>query len=136
MDLLKLALKFFGLSGIGWLMDMAVYSALCMFSSRLFLNNTISSWVGVTFVFITSTRTLFKNNSRMPLKVKYLVYLLYQAALIYLISKLLVAVSAFIVSFVPLAFVQKMSALIAKIIVTPVTMVLNFFVMKLLIEKL
>ena len=136
MDLLKLALKFFGLSGIGWLMDMTLYSTLCLFSPRLFLNNTISSWLGVTFVFIFSTRTLFKNNSRIPLKLKYVIYLLYQAVLIYSISKLLVVVSAFIINIVPFHFVHKLSALLAKIIVTPLTMILNFFFMKGLIEKI
>lgn len=136
MDLLKLALKFFGLSGIGWLLDVALYSVLCLFSSKLFLNNTISSWLGVTFVFIFSTRTLFKNNSRIPLKLKYLIYLLYQAALIYAISKMLVLLSGFIVDIAPFPFIQRMSALIAKVFVTPFSMVLNFFFMKGLIEKL
>lgn len=71
-------LKFIGFSGIGWILDFSVYTGLGFFSSNLDLNNRISSWVGVTFVFIFATRKVFKNNSRISLKWKYFIYILYQ----------------------------------------------------------
>ena len=100
------------------------------------LDNFISPWVGVTFVFIFATRKIFENNSRIDLKWKYLIYIVYQVLLIFLVSKLLGLIDSFIVSNISLAVVTRFSAIIAKILVTPITMILNFFVMKGLIEKL
>ncbi len=134
--LLIQAVKFVGLSGIGWLLDFGVYTLLGLFFSNLELNNTISSWVGVTFVFIFATRKVFKSNSRIPLMFKYIIYIVYQAVLIFFISKLLNGINHFIVVNISIGFVLKFSAIISKIVVTPITMVLNFFVMKGVIEKI
>ena len=134
--LLYQAIRFIGLSGIGWLLDFGTYICLGFISSNLVINNFISSWVGVTFVFIFATRKVFQNNSRIPLGVKYLIYILYQIILITLVSKLLGAIDSFIVSHIAWELVLKFSGIIAKIIITPITMILNFFVMKGVIEKL
>lgn len=134
--LLKQAVQFIGISGIGWLLDFAVYTVLGMLFHDLFFGNMISSWVGVTFVFLFSTRSVFQNNSKIALKWKYLIYILYQCILIFFISKLLNAVHLFIVAHVMVDVAVKFSAIIAKIVVTPVTMTLNFFVMKGIIEKI
>ena len=135
-DLLKQAIKFFGISGIGWLLDFFTYLALNHFIDNPTINNIISSWVGVTFVFIFGTRKVFKNNSRISLKWKYVIYLVYQVILIYLMSKLLGFINSFLVSNVTLEIVIQYSAIISKILITPITMVVNFIVMKNLIEKL
>ena len=87
--LLKQIVKFVGISGIGWLLDFFTYTSLSFCSHNIVINNIISSWIGVTFVFIFATRKVFKNNSRISLKKKYAIYLAYQLILIYLISKLL-----------------------------------------------
>lgn len=134
--LIKQAISFIGLSGIGWLLDFGVYTLLGIISNRLEINNMISSWVGVTFVFIFSTRTVFISNSKIPLKAKYLIYIVYQFVLILLMSKLLRYLNSVILSYFTLWFIQKFSAIISKILITPITMILNFFVMKGLIEKL
>ena len=134
--LLYQAIRFIGLSGIGWLLDFGTYICLGFISSNLVINNFISSWVGVTFVFIFATRKVFQNNSRIPLGVKYLIYILYQIILITLVSKLLGAIDSFIVSHIAWELVLKFSGILAKIIITPITMILNFFVMKGVIEKL
>lgn len=130
------AIKFFGLSGIGWLLDFSVYTALAFVSTNLVLNNYISSWVGVTFVFIFATRKIFKNNSKISLVWKYVIYILYQAIMIFLMSKLLGAINGVIVSYFTMAIILRFSALLSKIIVTPISMVINFVVMKFVIEKL
>ena len=130
------AIKFFGISGIGWLLDFGTYTVLGVFFHNLFLNNVISSWIGVTFTFVFSTRTVFKNRSSMPVKVKYLLYLLYQAALIFVVSKLVQFVDTQLLRVFDAHIIVKSSYLIAKILVTPVTMVLNFLVMKILLEKI
>ena len=134
--LLLQAIHFIGLSGIGWILDFITFALLKLVSENLILNNFISSWVGVTFVFIFATRKVFQNNSKISLKWKYLIYILYQIILILCISKLLDLVNAFILAHFTIAILVKLSAIISKIVVTPITMILNFFVMKGLIEKL
>lgn len=129
-------LRFLGISGIGWILDFITYTCLGFFSKNLVLNNTISSWIGVTFVFIFSTRKVFENQSKISLKWKYLIYLLYQCILIFLVSKLLNGVNSFIIQHIAIAFIIRFSPIISKIAVTPFTMVLNYFVMKIIIEKL
>lgn len=135
-SLLKQGLKFVGFSGIGWILDFCIYTVLGIWSQSLQINNTISSWVGVTFVFVFSTRHVFKNNSRISLKWKYGIYLLYQCVLIFVISKLLSIINGFILNYVELEIVRSCSSIIAKILITPVTMTLNFFVTKIIIEKI
>ena len=135
-NLLLQALKFFGISGIGWLLDFGAYTLLGVFSENLFLNNVVSSWLGVTFTFVFSTRAVFKSAGRIPLWAKYAVYLLYQAVLIFCISRLLEVIDGEILRQCGVEFIQKSSYIIAKIIVTPITMVLNFLVMKGLMERI
>ncbi len=134
--LLHQAVRFVGLSGIGWLLDMATYTILGFFSKNLFVNNYISSWVGVTFVFIFSTRMVFRNNSKIPLKAKYVIYLVYQVLLILVMSKLLTVINAFLLAHVTWELVTRFASIISKILITPITMVLNFFVMKGIIERI
>lgn len=134
--LLSQAVRFVGLSGIGWILDFATYTILGVWSFNLVLNNTISSWVGVTFVFLFSTRAIFQNNSRISLKWKYVIYLFYQCGLIFFISRLLNILNTYIVTNVSMELVRNFSTIISKIIVTPVTMMLNFFVMKGVVENL
>ena len=135
-DLLKQAVKFVGLSGIGWILDFGTYTGLGFVSHNIILNNIISSWIGVTFVFIFATRKIFQNNSKISLKWKYVIYLLYQCVLIFFISKLLGVVNLFILNNITIELILRFSTIISKIVVTPVTMILNFIVMKNVIEKL
>ena len=134
--LLLQAVHFVGLSGIGWILDFITFTLLGFVSKNLVLNNFISSGVGVTFVFIFATRGIFKNNSKISLKWKYIIYIIYQCVLIFFMSKLLDAVNGFIVAHFAVDIIVRFAAIISKIVITPISMVLNFFVMKGLIEKL
>lgn len=134
--LLLQAIKFVGLSGIGWILDFCTYTGLGIISENLVLNNTVSSWVGVTFVFLFATRKVFENDSKISLKWKYIIYLFYQVALIFFISKLLNMINIFIITNVNIGIILHFSSTISKFIVTPITMISNFFVMKGVIEKL
>ena len=135
-NLLLQAVRFFGISGIGWLLDFCTYAALGLFSRNLFLNNIVSSWVGVTFTFVFSTRTVFRSAGRIPLAAKYALYLIYQLVLILAVSWLVKIIDLSLVRVFESALVKQTSHLIAKVVVTPVTMILNFFVMKILVEEL
>ena len=130
------AIRFVGLSGIGWLLDFCVFAILGNVSSNVIANNFLSSWMGVTFVFLFATRKVFRNNSRISLKWKYAIYLLYQLILIALVSQLLGFVNGLLLDYVHISLIEQFSGIAAKILVTPITMLLNFIVMKNLIEKL
>ena len=134
--LLVQAIRFVGLSGIGWLLDFCVFAILGNVSSNVIANNFLSSWMGVTFVFLFATRKVFRNNSRISLKWKYAIYLLYQLILIALVSQLLGFVNGRLLDYVHISLIEQFSGIAAKILVTPITMLLNFIVMKNLIEKL
>ena len=135
-QLLRQAIRFVGLSGIGWLMDFAVYTLLSLRMENLALVNVFSSLVGASFVFIFSTRFVFRDSHRIPLWLKYAIYIVYQLLLIFLISKLLAWIAAGIALYAPWALLRKLAAVLSKIIVTPITMTINFFAMKTVIEKL
>lgn len=104
--------------------------------SNLAAVNMISSLVGASFVFAFSTRFVFRDNHRIPLFWKYCVYITYQIVLIILISLLLAKINALITTYISAALIVRYSAILSKIIVTPITMTLNFFVMRFAIEKL
>ena len=140
-NIIKQALSFFLISGIGWLMDVTIYTFLTNIGLHVILSNIISSTVAVTYVYITSTKKLFKNDSKYSLKIKYIMYIIYQICMIlissyvvYLISNWLLNVD--INSLKGLFnFIINHAKLSAKILVTPFTMVINFIFMKFLIER-
>ncbi len=134
--LLAQAISFVGVSGIGWILDFLLYTGLGFTSSNLALNNTLSSWVGVTFVFIFATRKVFKNEGKIALPWKYLIYILYQCVLIFFISKVLSGINTVVITYISVGLILRFSSVISKVLVTPITMTLNFFVMKGVIEKL
>ena len=134
--LLGQALRFLGLSGIGWLLDFTVYTLLSLRFRDLAWVNVLSSLVGASFVFLFSTRFVFRDSHRIPLRLKYAIYIAYQLVLIFLISKLLAWVHLLIVSHTDRAALVSLAPVLAKILVTPVTMTVNFFAMKTVIEKL
>lgn len=138
------ALKFFGISGIGWLIDFTIYNILHFVSNRAGIVTTvyvfdvcniISSLCGVTFVFFVSIRKTFNVNlKRLTLWQKYLLYICYQIFMI-LGASLLVNFAGNAFSGCSEPFVVKFAWVFAKICVTPITMICNFFFMKFLSEK-
>lgn len=135
--LLMQALRFVGLSGIGWLLrfhgtypaqhsrfkpcrrqhdKLARRCKLCvcvLYTLRLPGQPPVSRFSGSNCVYIT-----------------------YQIVLIILISLLLAKINALITTYISAALIVRYSAILSKIIVTPITMTLNFFVMRFAIEKL
>ncbi len=134
--LLLQALSFFGISGIGWIIDFTIYTTLTsFFNVHITIANIISSFFAVTFVFLVSTRKLFINNSKINLKIKYLIYILYQVVFVITTSYLMSLLKNYLLGF-DIKLIQDYVNIITKIIVTPFTMLINFIVMKNLIEKL
>lgn len=125
-------------SGIGWLIDLSVFFLLTnQFALNVFYSNILSSIPGFTFVFVVSTNKIFKKDtSNLSLKQRYLIYFIYQIILVLtvsLIGQLLFQVScSFFESF---NITVSNTKFIVKILITPITIVCNFFVMRYLIEK-
>lgn len=131
------AIKFFGISGIGWLIDMVIFTALTNLEVNTILSNIISSLVAVTFVYFTSTKKIFINkNEKINLNKKYVVYIIYQVLMILASSTLIGLINNGIILYFNYEIFLKYSKIIAKILVTPLTMICNFIFMKLLIEKI
>ena len=127
------AFKFFGLSGLGWIIDMCIFSLLTYFSVYTILANIISSFVAVTFVYLTSTKNIFVNmNNKFNIKKKYVVYVLYQVIIV-LISSTIINLIAKDLTGSNIELFVNYSKILAKIIVTPFTMVTNFMFMKFLV---
>ncbi len=133
--LLKQAIAFIGISGLGWIIDFAIYTLLNQWIEATYAN-MISAAVGVSFVFWVSTRKTFRNNiKRLSLKWKYLIYMVYQICAILGASFLIGFVESSIVPAIGWEILIKYSYIAAKIMVTPFTLALNFVVMKILVEK-
>lgn len=131
------AIKFFGISGIGWLIDMVIFTALTNLEVNTILSNIISSLVAVTFVYFTSTKKIFINkNEKINLNKKYVVYIIYQVLMILASSTLIGLINKGIILYINYEIFLKYSKIITKILVTPLTMICNFIFMKLLIEKI
>lgn len=129
-------LRFIGFSGIGWLIDTTIYLILTsIFKLNVDVSNIFSSLVGVTFVFIMSTRKIFVSNSKINIKIKYLIYVIYQIILILTASKIMLLLKDYLIT-LNIDIIIKYINIIVKIIITPFTMLINFIVMKLLIEKI
>lgn len=137
-DLKKIVLqfvKFLFVSGTGWMIDFSLYFIFTsILKYEVFYSNILSSIPAITFVFIVSIKKIFRENRNgISTGKKYLIYFLYQMLLVILISLL----GQFLyLSALNHNFKYKAIKIIIKLIITPITMTINFFVMKFLSEKL
>ncbi|GAA0077146.1 hypothetical protein UT300005_15240 [Clostridium sp. CTA-5] len=138
--IVKQFLKFILISGTGWIIDFSIYYII---TSKLGLYvgvaNVISAIPAITFVFIVSTKKIFSNtSSKFSLPQKYLIYFLYQIILISLISSLAQVIFNRVstTTLMNYLFISSNLEMLVKIFITPVTMLINFFIMKVLSEKL
>ena len=137
LSLIIQAIKYYLISGIAWILDVVIFTILCNLIPSTIFANIISSTLGATFTFVVSTRKTFKNNSKkFSIKTKYIIYIVYQIILILVMSVVLAKFSDLLYYNVPIDLVTSYSKFIAKIIITPITMLLNFIFMKVLIERI
>lgn len=128
-------IKFLLVSGTGWIIDFGLYSMLTgVLGFKILYSNILSSMPAITFVFVISTKKIFKENKNsFSIKQKYLIYFVYQMVLIFLVS--LLGQFVYIVAIRNEINFNSLKIII-KIMITPITMILNFFVIKYLAEKL
>ena len=131
--------QFMGISGIGWCIDFSLYIVFTScFQWQVFFSNCLSAVPAVTLVFLVSTSRIFrKTPGKIPVYAKYAIYLLYQLFLLLAVSLLGQWLAAEIVFRAGNTGVAaSLSKVVAKVVITPVTMAMNFLVMKLLTEKI
>ncbi|NFG60730.1 GtrA family protein [Clostridium sp. CMCC3677] len=138
--IVKQFFKFILISGTGWIIDFSIYYII---TSKLGLYvgvaNVISAIPAITFVFIVSTKKIFSNtSSKFSLPQKYLIYFLYQIILISLISSLAQVIFNIVstTTLMNYLFISSNLEMLVKIFITPITMTINFLVIKILSEKL
>ena len=101
------------------------------------ISNMISAIPALTYVFAMSSKRIFKNeNSKVSLKFKYIIYFVYQIILVTTVSFIAGFLYDYVIGIITINILIKYMKLIVKIIITPITMLLNFIIMKNLIEKI
>lgn len=134
-------------SGIGWLIDFALFTSLAWAGIDLFKANLVGATCAVTFVFISGRRFIFYN-ARTRLSAAIAGYALWNVAAIFLASLAVDAIarllslpcvmvnaqSAFAITGIE-SNPTKLVAPVAKILITPITMYCNFVVTGLIIER-
>lgn len=129
---MKLFLGFVLISGMGWLLDMISYAALSqLFGMAPAYANFISSFVGVTYIWIIALNRLF--DRREYGKSIYLpVYWGYQGASILAYSSLISIVSVSTINLKLSELFGLSFSLIAKITITAPNLFTNFIFMTIL----
>ena len=137
-NLIKQGLSFILVSGIGWIFDFTTYLILTnIFNLNVMISNMISAIPALTYVFAMSSKRIFKNdNSKISVKFKYIMYFAYQIILVTTVSFVAGLLYDYLIDIVTIDMLIKHMKLVIKIIITPITMLLNFIIMKNLIEKL
>lgn len=137
--LIKQVIKFLLVSGTGWLIDFSIYLLLTeKLNFPVGYSNFVSGIPALTFVFCISINKIFKNiNKGISLKKKYIIYFIYQMLLIFTVSLVgqilyLIILNSKLYDMIIIRYYLK---IIVKIVITPITMILNFIVMKILCER-
>lgn len=138
--ILKQFINFILISGTGWIIDFIVFYFLAnKLNFHVGCSNLLSAIPAVTFVFMLSTNKIFaNNNSRLTIKTKYFIYFIYQLILVSCVSILGQYLydlfsSSLLITGTLIAINLKV---FAKLCITPITIFINFVVMKFLLEKL
>ncbi len=135
--ILKQLASFLGISGIGWLLDFALFNLLHLKFDSVFLCNLLSVFAATIFVFFVSTRkTFIQRPGGISLKIKFLLYVLYQIVLTVVVSKLLDWTNSALILFLLPEHLVCFAGAMSKVAVTPIAMFCNFCTLKLLVEKL
>lgn len=127
-----------GISGLGWCLDFGIYLALTLLLELpVQTANHISTIPAVTLVFFLSTRHTFRQRpGGLPLWVKYLLYVGYQLLLVAGVSWLGQQVYDLLIVLPLPALILDSLKILIKIGITPITMLLNYFVLGRLTERL
>src|SRR3990167_9555372 len=122
--LLQRSFRFVLIAGMGWVLDMLVYSMLLSLDVRAALANSVSASIGVTFSYFMSARVVFYYEGAF-LMLKFVLYVLYNCVVILFFSFTIECLS----------IVFHVSPVVVKCLVTPVTLLTNFIMLDLLLTS-
>lgn len=131
-------LKFGGLSGLGWLADASILLFLVSaFGMTPFAANFISSCIAALAVFLVSRELVFdKASGRTGLRVVgYLAYVLILIGVASLAAQLIATWVRGLDGTYGIAVSATMAAAVAKVLITPPQLVLNFLVSRAMSER-
>lgn len=136
--------RFAIISGLGWLIDLSVMTLLVAAGVSIFVANLISAGIAITFVFFAAQNRIFAGIGGF-LYAKFAIYLFYQALAVPLASGLIHELAHFFlsaglgdlypVSLLALPIRTALVSIVAKVIVTPLTLYSNFVFMGWLVER-
>ena len=131
-------LLFVAISGAGWLLDTSVFMTLSgPFAWNPIAANIVSGSCGVLLVFTISSRSIFQRNSGSMLQ-KIGVLLAFNLVVIVASSFVLGAIATqlgLLAGRLQVAVPPAGIRLASKVLVTPVTLALNFLVVRFLLER-
>lgn len=134
MKILKQFIQFSLVSGIGWLLDLCIFLSLVHLGSFIpFFSNIMSSFIAITYVYFISIRKIFVSQTNDKL-IGFFVYIAYQILSILAFSLLIQFIDNQLLN-LPFRLIVP-TELTSKLIVTPFTLLTNYFFMKILLERI
>lgn len=143
-----LAKRFSGfalISGIGWCLDFMTMATLTYSGVPVFWANFIGAFCGVTFVFFVAGKRIFRKAHNRSMATLLLLYWIWQLVAVTAASALTAGVSWLLLTMLDQvggtqilleagANIVTLCGVSAKMLVTPFTLVANFFFMRFLLE--
>lgn len=130
-ELAQKPLKFATISGVGWLLDTAVYMFLVTYVGMgVFLANIAGGVVGGAFAFVTAHRFVFGGGAG-KFKSKLTIYVIYTAMLVIIASGLVDLTAEglrHVANYAQLLIAWPLIAFLAKCLITPALLATNFLV--------
>lgn len=138
LKLIRQIMNFTLISGMGFILDFGIYLILTNFIKLpISYANMISAIPAITYVFFISTKKIFnQKKSNIDIKIKYIIYFVYQIILVTLVSLLAQLIYEYLINELTNLIIVNNLKIIIKLLITPLTMLCNFIVMKILSEKL
>lgn len=128
-------IKFSGISGVGWVIDVCIYLFMInILNMSPFYSNYLSSTIAVSFVYFASVCKIFNFKDGFNYWA-FFIYLIYQFLSISGFSFIIDVLTRYSTVIIP-AIQLNYHAITAKIVVTPFTLITNYIFMKLLIGNI
>lgn len=131
------ALRFLGVSGVGWIFDLTVTALLVGAGMRVMLAGVIGGLAGATFAFLSSSRVVFPAHAG-PTTLNVVSYVVYSLVLILAAGSVMEWVAnglLVLLRWGDLTLALPLIAIVAKCIVTPLTLAANFLVARALLTS-
>lgn len=137
--------KFIIISGLCWILDIAITYILIEAGAQVFVSNMIGATFAVILVFITSQYHVFYTEGRISI-CNFMKYCIFQSVTVptasYIIQMIYLTmlddnISHFLRVFLGIGVIlpNSLTAIVAKIILTPITLFINYVFMGWILEK-